>query len=290
MEQAYLTTVTPAHADGWVARHQALQSRFDNPLNRQVSERTIEKYATDMRGGTFGVADSAIVIAKDGRILNGQHRLLACIKSRVPFKTILFTGAPDEMFDVIDTGRGRNAIDLLNVAGFIDGKAISGIVRLVETYKRGILDGGKLRSSAELVPNHAVKKFAIAHPEISEAVRESKSVRFLLRATPAGAAYFLFAEKDREAALQFFADLRTGVGMAANDPVLMLREHFIKLRGQRGTIPSADLLLRMVKVWNARCRGRNIGVIRGFQRVNTKGEKITPTSIPILAPNRMAFE
>ena len=54
-----------------------------NQVNRKVNSADVERYAEEMRMGRWkGVSGETIKISKSGRLLDGQHRLLAIIKSQ----------------------------------------------------------------------------------------------------------------------------------------------------------------------------------------------------------------
>jgi hypothetical protein len=48
-------------------------------------------------------------------LLDGQHRLLACIKAKTNFRTLVVDGLDDSIFDSVVTGIGRSGADTLAV-------------------------------------------------------------------------------------------------------------------------------------------------------------------------------
>jgi hypothetical protein len=50
-------------------------------------------------------------------MVDGQHRLAAIIEADVPVDITVFTEVPDGAFDVLDTGKRRNAADVLAIEG-----------------------------------------------------------------------------------------------------------------------------------------------------------------------------
>ena len=63
-----------------------------NGNNRKKRPKAIDKYANDMKAGDWKISE-AISFNMDGYLENGQHRLEACIKSRVPLTTSILFGA-----------------------------------------------------------------------------------------------------------------------------------------------------------------------------------------------------
>lgn len=71
--RASVMTVTPAMATEWITKNRS--------KNRKVSEATVLKYAEDMRSGRWVLNGETIIMDKAGNIIQGQHRLLACIEA-----------------------------------------------------------------------------------------------------------------------------------------------------------------------------------------------------------------
>jgi hypothetical protein len=64
--------VSPQQASIW------LQS---NQHNRPINEATVAFYAKEMLAGKWRLMGQAIIFSKSGKLLNGQHRLMACVRS-----------------------------------------------------------------------------------------------------------------------------------------------------------------------------------------------------------------
>lgn len=74
-----------------------------NTDNRKVRQTKVDSLAESMKKGEWELSNDAIVISEGNVLLNGQHRLLAVIKSGVPCNFIIYTGAPDSAFGIMDT-------------------------------------------------------------------------------------------------------------------------------------------------------------------------------------------
>lgn len=87
-----------------------------NPYNRNLSARTVEIYAEAMRRNEWHSNGESISIDEDGNLINGQHRLAACVKAGVPFCTTLVTGVKKQDSYLFDKGRGRTVRNTIAIA------------------------------------------------------------------------------------------------------------------------------------------------------------------------------
>lgn len=103
-----LVTITPEIAEEMLKR---------NIANRKVNQANVNRIAADMATGNYRINGETIKISSNKEILDGQHRLLACIKSGVPFKSYIVYNVEREAIGTIDMGKGRSVADSLNVMG-----------------------------------------------------------------------------------------------------------------------------------------------------------------------------
>lgn len=103
-----LVTITPEMAEEML-KH--------NVANRKVNQANVNRIAADMITGNYKVNGETIKISPNHEILDGQHRLLACIKSGVSFKSYIVYNVEREAVGTIDMGKGRSVADSLNVMG-----------------------------------------------------------------------------------------------------------------------------------------------------------------------------
>ena len=108
-----LVAVTPALAEGW------LKTNFGN---RPVSEDTVTAYARDAAAGIWVTTHQGIAFSDKDELIDGQHRLLAIIKSGIACTVMVsfgwgaeIQGRPMKRMDVIDRGRTRSVADQLKI-------------------------------------------------------------------------------------------------------------------------------------------------------------------------------
>ena len=76
------------------------------------------------------------------------------------------------------------------------------------------------------------------------------------------AAYWLFAGKSPAKAVEFFDGLRTGAGLPAGSPILVLRNRLSLDGSTRLATESPEVLAWFIKAWNAWRADRPMKILR----------------------------
>src|SRR4030095_4066006 len=67
--------------------------------------------------GEWQLTGDSIKLDDEGRVRDGQHRLEAIYRSNTPVQALVVRNVTEAAFDVIDTGKTRNASDVLAIHG-----------------------------------------------------------------------------------------------------------------------------------------------------------------------------
>jgi hypothetical protein len=86
-----------------------------NRDNRPIKPKLVKKYAKSMADGDWKFSPETISISRNGRLLNGQHRMMAVIESGITCRFLFATGFDDEVFSVLDRGAARTRADALRI-------------------------------------------------------------------------------------------------------------------------------------------------------------------------------
>lgn len=137
-----LATITPAVATQWLEQ---------NTSNRPLSKMTVHRFASDLKNNRWKITGEAIKFCEDGTLLDGQHRLAACVKADVPMTTIVVYGLPRETQDVMDSGKPRRLTDVMAMHGHANTSAIQTALRLLinEREGRSAVGGGGAITTAD---------------------------------------------------------------------------------------------------------------------------------------------
>lgn len=99
--------ITPEIAEAYLTR---------NKSNRRVKFKAIRNYARDMKAGKWQLNPDGICFYEDGTLANGQHRLMAVVRSKTPTKFYVTRNVPMDAF-VFDRGVLRSTPDVLHMVG-----------------------------------------------------------------------------------------------------------------------------------------------------------------------------
>lgn len=102
----------------------------NNIKNRCITSRSLQRIVNQMKNGEWQEdTGETIKIASDGTLLDGQHRLTALIETGKSFNFLVISDLPNKAFEVIDTGKARNAGDALKILGVKNYYALSALIR-----------------------------------------------------------------------------------------------------------------------------------------------------------------
>lgn len=235
-----------------------------NTNNRVIRQNRVASYANQMKRGEWRFTGEAI--QKNGNVLlNGQHRLLACVSSGVTFKVVLVSGIASGAMRVMDSGLPRAASDALRAEGLHNVNALASVSRMVLGWQRGYIRD-TTRMSRE-ISRTDVCEFATANNDVVQwAVLSAKRVTAsvgLPTSHWATALYLIHvADNETGAAVEFVNSLIEGALLAKGDAVFALRSWAISSVTQRRRRSSIELVAVTIKAWNAWIASQPIGLLK----------------------------
>jgi hypothetical protein len=233
----------------------ARQMLAANGGNRSVSESNVKKIVRSMLAGEFVFNGDAIRIDADGELLDGQHRLIACVESGVSFQSIVIRGLDRSVFRTIDQGRIRTAANVLSCVKEVNCTALAATLKLIDCYEKGTIDSGR----RTMQDNYKIIDLLEKYPRARDSVAVvGKRLRGLISESGASACHFLFASRDLVAADLMIEQLHTGRGMEDGSPVFLLRERLLANLTNRSKLPDIHKIALMIKAWNSLRDGKAI--------------------------------
>lgn len=234
-----------------------------NLHNRKISNNNLSKVKHALLRGEWKLNGEAIKIAKDGAVLDGQHRLAAVAETGIPIETILITGLDNEVQETMDTGKSRTLADVLALRGYTSTSSLAatlaGIIRSEEYSLRQSVQV----SSKEPVSNAQAIARLEAEPDIEQIAIDTKKLgRIGLPGRIASILYYRFAQIDAEDAQFFFDRLYTGESMERGYPILTLRNTLLSSKDGKGEKSASYLMAVTIKAWNKFRAGETASIIR----------------------------
>lgn len=115
--------------------------------NRPVREKVVDFYAKQMLAGEWVNNGQAITFDVNGNMVDGQHRLLAVIKSGCNVEMSVTRDVSNKSFATIDHGLKRTISDTFNVLGVDDGRLKANIAMSYIALKNNRTDTSKAQRS-----------------------------------------------------------------------------------------------------------------------------------------------
>lgn len=234
-----------------------------NDRNRPLAESTVKKYAALMRQGRWRYTGEPIIFSPV-RLIDGQHRLAACVAANTPIDALVVFGAPDEAFAFIDVGKSRTAANIFAINGVKNYVVIAAAIQWVIGYEadrhaaaaRGDISKGDHDLLYQAYLNHTGLQDSVW---VAQVFMKAKIVSPSLMC----ATHYVCAQKNRHQADEFFRKVGEGIGFTGKkDPAYKLHKHFVDAAVSQQSVGRRAATALTVKAWNATRRGRDVGVLR----------------------------
>jgi hypothetical protein len=253
---AGVVMIDPQMAARWLAR--------DDP-NRALRTSQVAKYASDMIAGRWQLTGAAIQFAADGRLLDGQHRLAAIVKSGITVAMFVVRGLPTGAQAYMDTGAKRTVADQLHIAGYKNSTVLAAGARLALAWRTGRLGqpGQAPASDSE------IRAFIQAHPTLVDAACFAARMRqagldihpSVICAAVWGLSEAGHSPERVEGFFQAMAEMRSS---GPGDPKYALLHRINTARRNREHITGVDMLSMLIRAYNADYTGKKARRIQMF--------------------------
>lgn len=253
--------ITPGKAREYLAH---------NTHNRAIRKAHLNELTREMRAGNWVENGQAIVFDAKGNLLDGQHRLHACVASDTPFITDVVRGVSDpRAFATIDIGKPRGAHDMATYLGDLSATKAKDFVaaaRIVLAYD-SIPDKADFTGTYGTWRNEFVAAHTLALLPLLSDCEGHIGRRFSNMAPKATltALLYIFARRSRHEAFAFFDLLYAGVFSSAHHPVKVLRDVLlVRERVSRKSAREAhgETMALFFKAWAAYRRGKEVKLLR----------------------------
>ncbi len=223
-----------------------------NPANRNVRDRLVEIYATDIRNGDWHFNGETLKVSTDGLLNDGQHRCHAVVRSGTSIETAIIFGVSRDSRMTVDQGGARTAGNYLAMTGQENSNqtaAVASLIWQITTLHR-------LSNSGRDKPTKAQIMLTVhEHPGIADSIKAIPSNARVGRSRSVLAfCHYIIVKSTRASAHadSFFLRLVLGEGLSRNDPIYHCRERL--LSSQR--IELSERVEIILRTWNAHRKGQ----------------------------------
>jgi hypothetical protein len=243
---AEVELVKPALAEEWLGKNQ---------INRNVRDRVVAAYARDMAAGNWRLSGEGIKFAASGRLLDGQHRLQAVVRSQAEVWMLVVRGLADDTQQVMDSGAARTAGDALRLLGESGYSSLAAAARFALH-----VEAGKVNSHQDKVTHLEIIGFIERNTDLKYAVdlaaswRSSVDVPLSVLTVAIWQLYRISPEE----CLSFFTRLSNKNDLHPGSPILALLNRLIEVRRNNRRLDRADYLSLIFRAWNVQRAAKSI--------------------------------
>jgi len=214
-----------------------------NPRNRRLKDRHVAELAGAMERGEWQLNGESIKLSGKN-VIDGQHRLWACLRANKPFKTLLVRGLPMNAQKTVDTGKIRTNPDHLQMLGESYAGLLANVIYRVYHYQKGSL------LERRSMTHKQTEKFLMENPTLRDYVAIYGSLRPVGPKALLASAHFIFAEIDQAQADDFMERYTKGTGLEEGSPILTLRNRLIKDLSSETKLNQFQKFAMFIKAWN----------------------------------------
>lgn len=230
-----------------------------NPKNRNIQTNRVTRYAKEMLSGRWTENGDPIRFDVEGNLIDGQHRLSAVVSASMQQSFLVVKNVEHDAIYTIDTGKVRNAGDILAIDCAIapqKAQTFAAALKTFQTYRHC----GKIVTSAKM--NNA--DVSAAYQEHDVLITQAAEWLLPLLAgevnlMPKGqmlALAMIFTELNEEAAWEFMHDVIRGTNLTDHSPQKNLREMLLKAKMKTIKRTGEEKINTFIKAWNSYRGGR----------------------------------
>ena len=245
--------VTPQIAQTWLENY--------NVDNRRLKKHIVDKYAYALAAGQWIVNGDAIRFDVDNRLIDGQHRLEAVVKSGVSLEQqLVIRNLPVRAFDTIDDGAMRTASDVIQRLGVKNSTRAAAIAKNMIVIDQGYAVHNQVQR--RLISKTDIAEFCSENYDaLQEAIRLAKVGVSGCPLVPVAWGTVLFEARRIYGAetVAEFVDGAVNGGGHPNDPRNTIRKWVIRTRADAsGQLNPMIQLAHLTKAFNHWVNGKQL--------------------------------
>lgn len=212
--------------------------------NRPLKAAKVKSYARDMGNGLWVANGESIIINKRGVLVDGHHRLKACVESGATFRSVVVTGVAESARDTIDMGASRTVGDVLSFHGLANSNQVAAAAIALQSLINGVPRSANMSSQEVL-------SFISAHPAIEHAAVISSRKYMPRCGAILGALYVVAHETGHSRQYDIFLDvLRDGFPSMRGCAAHALRDRLLRDAASKNPMSLRDVHRTVIAAWN----------------------------------------
>ena len=217
---------------------------------RHIKNHKVQQFVTLMQSGEWDPYRGDLMrVDRSGNIIDGQHRLLACVSAGVPFETLYCEGFSTGDFAYVDAGTARTGSDVICTS---NSNAVAAFVKLFINYNKSGLYPMMFR---ETPPNGDIAR--AYEPWMSDYVLNARQVREGIgggSASVIALAMWLTDSIDKEKSDSFWYQMKDDY--CVDRTFSAVKKAFA--RNNTARIPQKETFQIIARAWNAFYEGREL--------------------------------
>ena len=207
-----IETITPEMAAEYLRSRKA--------ANRPISSTSVDAIVRALKRGQWKLTTECIKFCPEGHLFDGQHRMMAVVRSGIPMVTYVARNVPEDCIYVIDSGKKRSAGDVLMVGGLVSKHST-----LVAAAARRLVWYALDDFSTNKITSIEIEELIHLHPGIIDSADYCKPCKKCPPATLTAIHYIgSVIQRKKTLADNFARTLITGEHASPDDPAWRLRE------------------------------------------------------------------
>jgi hypothetical protein len=242
-----------------IAPNDALTMLKMNTANfRKPDHHRINAYSNEMKAGSWVNNGDSIKFQGD-ELIDGQHRLMAIVKSGVTIVTVVVRDVEGvDAPRTIDRGKPRTVAQWCNYKGIKYGSVVSSSTKLIIQHEKGLWGRGNGMKPEEVTDSEIFKFIETNNTHLQQCCVMARRVRNIIPQSTMAAVLFIgCSRKDPyqdDLAKWFCEALENGEGMDHEDSVLHLRNRILSATPAKPISTNMKRML-LTMAWNKAVAG-----------------------------------
>ncbi len=242
-----------------MAKEMMKHNETDEWHNRPESKSALERFKRAILLN-WVLTGAPIIFSISGRLLDGQHRLLACIAADTGFASLVVFGIAEDAFKYIDIGTRRTAAHIFSIEDIDNYATVAAASKVVIAYDQRQIGSGESSGVKIAIENDRLLDWYYKNERLQESIKYGRLMnKEKFHSTSVGTAlHYICAKKHRANADEFFQMLGDGLGCKKGDAEFNLRKILNDAaKNEKKRIHWATRAAYTLMSWNAARNGKS---------------------------------